>query len=370
VEALNKKLCLLIVLFLELVSICNYAQGQTKTMVSVSPSSMTIHPSRMTAIDIIVEGFENLFAASVTLAFDSTILRYNNIVGGSFLARNNASSVFLGVVQQPMPPAAPNKITVDQAICGGGTVSGSGILFTIFFTAVRSGSSPIAIISTEFRNGLNKYILAQIDSGKITVNNAPTPINLLSPLNGSTIDTSLSVILMWSKSIDLDTGDIVRYKVHLISSSSHLSFSTLSDTLFTLKKDVLKENTEFSWYVDATDGIDTAFSIQTFNFKTPLVHFPVVNPVVFNVEQNYPNPFDRLTTIRFSGHLAPQADVKVYDMTGREIVRLMRDGADAGYYLATWNGKNSEGVAMGNGIYLYVVTAGKYSEVRKMVLLK
>jgi hypothetical protein len=213
----------------------------------------------MTAIDIIVEGFENLFAASVTLAFDSTILRYNNIVGGSFLARNNASSVFLGVVQQPMPPAAPNKITVDQAICGGGTVSGSGILFTIFFTAVRSGSSPIAIISTEFRNGLNKYILAQIDSGKITVNNAPTPINLLSPLNGSTIDTSLSVILMWSKSIDLDTGDIVRYKVHLISSSSHLSFSTLSDTLFTLKKDVLKENTEFSWYVDATDGIDTAF---------------------------------------------------------------------------------------------------------------
>jgi hypothetical protein len=192
----------------------------------------------------------------------------------------------------------------------------------------------------------------------------------LSPPNGSIIDTTLSVILVWTKSIDLDTGDIVRYKVYLTSVFSNLSFRNLPDTTLTLTKDILKENLEFTWYVDATDGIDTALSRQTFKFKTPMVHYPVEIPDVFKVEQNYPNPFDRLTTIRFSVPLATQADVKVYDMTGREIVRLMSDGADAGYSITIWNGKNNKGVAVGSGIYLYVVTAGLYSEVKKMVLLK
>ncbi len=128
----------------------------------VSPSSMKVQPSHTATIDIKVEGSENLFASSVTLAFDSTILRYSSIIGGSFLKGNNSNSVFLGVVPQPPPPAAPNRITVDQAICGGGTVSGSGTLFTIIFTALRGGSSPIIIVSNELRDGMNKYILTKL----------------------------------------------------------------------------------------------------------------------------------------------------------------------------------------------------------------
>jgi flagellar hook assembly protein FlgD len=74
--------------------------------------------------------------------------------------------------------------------------------------------------------------------------------------------------------------------------------------------------------------------------------------------------------IRFSVSIASQVSVTVYDMTGREIIRLMNDNVEAGYYTVTWDGKNSKGVAVGSGIYLYVVTAGWYREVKKMVLLK
>ena len=278
--------------------------------------------------------------------------------------------MFLGVGPQPPPPAAPNRITVDQAICGGGTVSGSGTLFTIIFTALRAGSSPISIVTNELRDGMNNYILTQTNSGEITVNNAPKAFQLLSPKNESITDTTLSVLLVWSKSIDIDTGDIVRYKVHLNSIFSNLSFSNLSDTTFTLLKETLKENTEFTWYVDATDGIDTTLSRQTFKFKTPMVQYPAKIPDVFKVEQNYPNPFNQLTTIRFSVPLATYADVKVYDITGREIIQLMNADINAGCYMTTWDGKNCKGAQMGSGIYLYVVTAGLYREVKKMVLLK
>ena len=69
-KAFNKKLCLLIVVSLELLVLKSFVQGQIKTIVMVSPSSMKVQPSHTAAIDVKVEGSENLFASSVTLAFD------------------------------------------------------------------------------------------------------------------------------------------------------------------------------------------------------------------------------------------------------------------------------------------------------------
>jgi hypothetical protein len=461
VKVFKKYFFLFIIIFLKWVSNDSFAQGQIQTTVVVSPSSLTVLPSFTATLDVRVDDVANLFAASVALAFDSTILRYISVTGGSFLTKNNSNSVFLGVVPQPPPP---NKITVDQAILGGETVSGSGVLFTIKFAALRAGSSPITIISVDLRNGSNTSILTQIVSGQVTVNqspsiasspiqtaltnrlyqyqvqgsdpdgdtlrygliaapaflsiasstglisgiptsgsvgkhtvtvqvedgkggsdqqtytlsvvstnNAPTAVQLLNPPNGSTTDTTLTVMLVWSKSIDIDSSDEVRYEVHLTSAISNMCFSNLSATILTLTKDVLKENTEYIWYVDATDGIDTTSSTQTFKFKTPVTGFeqyPVGIPDVLKVEQNYPNPFNPSTVIRFSVPRATQVSVTVYDMTGREIIRLMSDDVEAGYYTVTWDGKNSKGVAVGSGTYLYVVTAGWYREVKKMVLLK
>jgi FlgD Ig-like domain/Cohesin domain len=370
VLAFHTTVCLLLVLWEVFVPVESFVQGQTKTKVILSPSSKKVRPSLSTAIDVQAVGFENLFAASVTLKFDSTILRYNDVNDGSFLTGNRANSVFLGVVPQPPLPAAPNQITVDQAIWGARTVSGSGILFTVIFTALRAGSSPLTIISYEFRNGVNEYIPAQTDSGNIIVNNPPTASQLLSPPDGSLIDTSLRALLVWSKSIDDDTSDNIRYTVCLVSSSSSMIFSDLFDTTLDVERNVLTENCEYSWYLDATDGKDTTSSKQTFKFKTPKIHHHEEFPCALQVYQNYPNPFNQVTNIRFSVPRATHVNVAVYDITGREIIRLMSNAVDAGYYTVTWDGKNSSGVLMGSGIYLCKVTAGIYSDVKKMVLMK
>jgi len=346
------------------------ADGQTQAVVSVSPSSIKTPPFVTTFIDIRIDSVISLFAASVTITFDSTILRYTMIQEGPFLTKNYANSVFLGIVPQPPQPAAPNRITIDQAIRGGGTMSGSGILFTVIFTAIRAGPSPIFITSTDIRNGSNTSIPVKTVSGKIIVNTCPSPVQLLSPQNGMMIDTSLRVTLMWLKSIDRDTGDSIRYEVHLMSPLSDLSFRNLSETHLSLSEDALKENTEYTWCVDATDGKDTISSGQKFKFKTPMLFYPAGVPEVFKVEQNFPNPFNQSTMIRFSVPIPVQVDVMVYDMNGREIIRLMSANVEAGYYSVMWDGKNSIGAVVGSGIYFYAVTAGWYREVGKMVFLK
>jgi hypothetical protein len=89
-----------------------------------------------------------------------------------------------------------------------------------------------------------------------------------------------------------------------------------------------------------------------------------------SVSQNSPNPFNPSTTIRFTvpeqGHVA----LNVYDAGGR-LVRTLVDGVRAsGTHDATWDGRDDNGAAVGSGVYFYRFTAGKFSESKKMVLLK
>jgi hypothetical protein len=88
------------------------------------------------------------------------------------------------------------------------------------------------------------------------------------------------------------------------------------------------------------------------------------------LEQNNPNPFNPSTTIRFTvpepGHVA----LHVYDANG-QLVRTLIDGVRVdGTHDATWDGRDNSGAAVGSGVYFYRLTAGKFSESKKMVLLK
>lgn len=90
-----------------------------------------------------------------------------------------------------------------------------------------------------------------------------------------------------------------------------------------------------------------------------------LNPSDFRLEQNYPNPFNPSTTIEFQ--LPERATVKitVYNMLGQE-VGVVADGEfQAGVHQANWNATN-----MPSGAYVYRINAGKYSAVKRMLLVK
>ncbi len=95
-----------------------------------------------------------------------------------------------------------------------------------------------------------------------------------------------------------------------------------------------------------------------------------LSPKEFNLSQNYPNPFNPVTKIRFD---IPQ-DVKsetsnvqmiVYDAIGREISKLVDQQLQPGSYEVDWNAS-----AYPSGVYFYRITAGEFTQIRKMILLK
>ncbi len=86
--------------------------------------------------------------------------------------------------------------------------------------------------------------------------------------------------------------------------------------------------------------------------------------------QNSPNPFNPSTTIKFYTPNTSDVTIKIYDMLGREVTTLINHQTTAGYHVVYWNGKDSRGENVASGIYLYRLTAGNFSETKKMNLLK
>jgi phosphatidylserine/phosphatidylglycerophosphate/cardiolipin synthase-like enzyme len=88
-------------------------------------------------------------------------------------------------------------------------------------------------------------------------------------------------------------------------------------------------------------------------------------PASFALEQNFPNPFNPTTTIRF--HLPSVAPVTlmVYDLLGREVATLVNEPMKAGSYSVELNARN-----LASGVYFYRLHAGQFSDAKKLLLMK
>jgi flagellar hook assembly protein FlgD len=86
--------------------------------------------------------------------------------------------------------------------------------------------------------------------------------------------------------------------------------------------------------------------------------------------QNYPNPGNPSTTIRFSIPEAGHVTVRIMNIRGQVIRRLVDGYRESGQYSVVWEGRNHAGLEVPSGIYLYVLEAGEQRLTRKLTLLK
>jgi hypothetical protein len=93
-------------------------------------------------------------------------------------------------------------------------------------------------------------------------------------------------------------------------------------------------------------------------------------PLIFDLAQNNPNPFNGRTEIRYALPVESDVNLTVYDPAGRAVCTLVNARQAAGYKVINWDGRNSEGVEVSGGVYFYHLQAGTYGEVRKMVFVK
>jgi len=86
--------------------------------------------------------------------------------------------------------------------------------------------------------------------------------------------------------------------------------------------------------------------------------------------ENYPDPFNPSTTIRYALSEDTHVTLKVYNMLGQLVATLADELQFAGYQQTVWDGSNDFGQKVASGVYIYRITVGSFSETKRMLLLK
>lgn len=104
-------------------------------------------------------------------------------------------------------------------------------------------------------------------------------------------------------------------------------------------------------------------STHSHGFLKPAIGIEI--PRSWDVSQNYPNPFNPSTRISYAVPEPSQVTLVVFDRLGREVLTLVNENQEPGFYEVILDGTN-----LSSGLYFYRISAGKFSEVKKMLLLK
>lgn len=117
----------------------------------------------------------------------------------------------------------------------------------------------------------------------------------------------------------------------------------------------------YSYKISVIDG-DGEFFSPTADVKLPNARI--------ELSQNTPNPFNPTTTIRYTLPASERVGLAIYGANGALVRMLVDDVRARGTHDITWDGRDSAGNPVGSGVYFYRLKAGKFTESRKMVLLK
>jgi len=93
-------------------------------------------------------------------------------------------------------------------------------------------------------------------------------------------------------------------------------------------------------------------------------------PKIAALHQNFPNPFNPSTEIRFDIPTAREVQLRVFNQLGQTVRTLVDSRMKAGTYRIKWDGKTEAGNSISSGVYFYSLEAGEFSQIRKMTLVK
>lgn len=196
----------------------------------------------------------------------------------------------------------------------------------------------------------------------ITVPNIP---NLISPPNYAT-NQSLTPTLIWDS-----ITNATYYKVQLSTISNFAVITdsaTVSNHQYTVPNGKLSLNITYFWRVFAGNQYGTSGWSAIWRFTVNPVGLSLIENIIpsdFKLYANYPNPFNPATKVKFDIPKTSLAKLIVYDALGREIEKLVDNELKAGSYEYTWNASKYN-----SGVYFVRFISEKYSETRKMVLMK
>ena len=151
-------------------------------------------------------------------------------------------------------------------------------------------------------------------------------------------------------------------------------FSNASERKLNPAVKVVGENLIFAIEDTRTGGIGddiyaSIYAIKDIGVSVP--DSPVSSlPASFELCQNFPNPFNPVTVIRYRLTTTEMVELTVFNELGQRVVELVDELQPAGESEVRWSGRDEAGNRLASGIYLYRLRAGAATQTRKLLLMR
>ncbi|MBK6877211.1 MAG: T9SS type A sorting domain-containing protein [Ignavibacteria bacterium] len=194
----------------------------------------------------------------------------------------------------------------------------------------------------------------------ISINNGPLPVELAS---FTAVTNRNNVTLNWATSKETNNQGF-EVERSLVGANSWAKVGTVTGNGTT------NETRSYSFTERVTTG-NYSYRLKQIDFNGNFEYHNLsseVNvgvPSEFALSQNYPNPFNPSTKIDYDIATDGNVSVVLFDMSGREVAKLVNDFKPAGYYTVSFNASN-----LSSGMYFYRISANNFSQTKKMVLVK
>lgn len=226
------------------------------------------------------------------------------------------------------------------------------------------GTDSLHYVISDGRGGL--------DTARVTVqitakpNNRPIAANdSISVYEGTTV-----MISILDNDEDTDSDPLFIQSLDTTATAGLVSIQS-GDTIVVYSAPSGFEGVDVFGYVvsDGEGGLDTANVIVEVMALSGLANGPKI-PRVYSISQNFPNPFNPKTEVRYQLPKSGDVRIVIYSVVGKEVKTIFHQQQPAGYHSIQWDGKNDSGYNVPSGIYLLLMEADSYRAVRKMMLLR
>jgi len=339
--------------------------------------AVTAYDNTADGSDDQIEGFESWFS----LANQKNATPVITAVSDVTINEDESSTITLDATDADGDAITYSAVSDTNAI----TVSVSSATLTLTPAANWNGASTITAYASDGSAKDSTTFTLTVTA----VNDAPTPFEWISTsldsINISQSNLTDVYDLEWSESMDVDLEE-VDYLLYAqvgvnpaeeigdtTSTSVQLTYEDLVVNVFDSFQMLPRATVRFSLH--ATDGIDTVKvtgddRVLFINRYDYLSTEEGAIPTEFALHENYPNPFNPTTTLRFDLPEVSDATVTIYNMLGQKVRTLNMNDTPAGYHSVKWDATNDYGDPVGAGVYLYQLRANEFVKTKKMVLLK
>ena len=333
------------------------------------------------------------------LSDSAVIAIYNN--GSSIdLTKNNEYYIYSDKLKGYWRLNDTSTIAKDQSgSANDGTIYGAESITSDlkFITSIFSGSSLTLLpdpnwngqsIITVIADDKYSYDTTSFTLTVTPVQDPPSAFEWISSasdtiaIDSTNLDSTYS--LEWSASTDVD-GEPINYFVYAkvgiypeveiydgTSTSASLAYQEILEGVF---EGLIVNGATVRLNVKATDGIDT-LDVTGENrvlYVNRYDYLSVENeglPTEFALHENYPNPFNPSTTLRFDLPYSSDVNLTIYNMLGQKVKSFDMIGIQAGKHTLRWNATNDLGEKVGTGVYLYQLQTKDFMKTRKMIYMK